>query len=342
MVQQAVSVAQIVKQPAADSRFMRSFGSMEPTIDSLLDAPLEHAARIRAALVAVLPGDPATLLETALERLSTWHHEVEAVGEKIESMIREIDATTERFVRASILALREDGAEGAEYGAMLSQAMELAWLAGGSAGDVPSVTGERLRQSLLDAQRALDAAGDVVRRFRHGADHARVLARPAVVEPAVRDASKLLLATRRAGRVRKVISEAARRGWMRAIAEGSQRELLLTALVMMETGEVTDRELAERFARQGLLRDRQVARGAGGASNSAQSANGWTAPSAPSGSAPGGTTSVGSGPGASSGSSTSSPGAATSTVAAKAQSGTSGTSGVSDAPVPSPRLGTVS
>jgi len=324
VVQGAVSVAQIVKQPAADSRFMRSFGSMEPTIDSLLDAPLEHAARIRAALVAVLPGDPATLLETALERLSTWHHEVEAVGEKIESMIHEIDATTERFVRASILALREDGAEGAEYGAMLSQAMELAWLAGGSAGDVPAVTGERLRQSLLDAQRALDAAGDVVRRFRHGADHARVLARPAVVEPAVRDASKLLLATRRAGRVRKVISEAVRRGWMRAIAEGSQRELLLTALVMMETGEVTDRELAERFARQGLLRDRQVARGAGGAPNSAQSTNGWTAPSAPSGA------------------STVSPGAATATVAANPRSGTSGTSGVSDAPVPSPRLGTVS
>jgi hypothetical protein len=49
---------------------------------------------------------------------------------------------------------------------------------------------------------------------------------------------------------------------MRPIAEGSQRELLLTALVMVETGEVTDRELAERFARLGLLRDRQVARGA--------------------------------------------------------------------------------
>jgi hypothetical protein len=30
----------------------------------------------------------------------------------------------------------------------------------------------------------------------------------------------------------------------------------------VETGEVTDRELAERFARLGLLRDRQVARGA--------------------------------------------------------------------------------
>ena len=241
---------------------MRSFGSMEPTIDSLLDAPFEHAARIRGALVAVLPGDPSVLLETALERLGAWHHEVEAVGEKIEAMTREIDATTERFVRASIAALREDGAEGSEYGAMLSQAMELAWLAGGSAGDIPAVTGERLRQALLESQRALDAAGDVVKRFRHGADHARVLARSAVLEPAVRDASKLLLATRRAGRVRKVVAEAVRRGWMRPIAEGSQRELLLTALVMMETGEVTDRELAERFARLGLLRDRQVARGA--------------------------------------------------------------------------------
>jgi hypothetical protein len=120
-----------------------------------------------------------------------------------------------------------------------------------------------LRQALLEAQRALDSAGDVVKRFRHGADHARVLARSAVLEPAVRDASKLLLATRRAGRVRKVVAEAVRRGWMRPIAEGSQRELLLTALVMMETGEVTDRDLAERFARLGLLRDRQVARGAG-------------------------------------------------------------------------------
>ena len=244
---------------------MRSFGSMEPTIDSLLDAPLENAARIRGALVAVLPGDPSVLLETALERLGAWHHEVEAVGEKIEVMTREIDATTERFVQASIVALREDGAEGSEYGAMLSQAMELAWLAGGSAGDIPAVTGERLRQALLEAQRALDAAGDVVKRFRHGADHARVLARSAVLEPAVRDASKLLLATRRAGRVRKVVAEAVRRGWMRPIAEGSQRELLLTALVMMETGEVTDRDLAERFARLGLLRDRQVARGAGAA-----------------------------------------------------------------------------
>ena len=253
---------------------MRSFGSMEPTIDSLLDAPFEHAARIRGALVALLPGDPSVLLETALERLGAWHHEVEAVGEKIEAMTREIDATTERFVQASIVALREDGAEGSEYGAMLSQAMELAWLAGGSAGDIPAVTGERLRQALLEAQRALDAAGDVVKRFRHGADHARVLARSAVLEPAVRDASKLLLATRRAGRVRKVIAEAVRRGWMRPIAEGSQRELLLTALVMMETGEVTDRDLAERFARLGLLRDRQVARGAGMAGMASSSAVG--------------------------------------------------------------------
>jgi hypothetical protein len=222
------------------------------------------------------------LLETALERLGAWHHEVEAVGEKIEAMTREIDATTERFVQASIVALREDGAEGSEYGAMLSQAMELAWLAGGSAGDIPAVTGERLRQALLEAQRSLDAAGDVVRRFRHGADHARVLARSAVLEPAVRDASKLLLATRRAGRVRKVVAEAVRRGWMRPIAEGSQRELLLTALVMMETGEVTDRELAERFARLGLLRDRQVARGAGAAGAAASFASGQTqAPSGP-------------------------------------------------------------
>lgn len=251
---------------------MRSFGSMEPTIDSLLDAPLEHAARIRGALVAVLPGDPSVLLETALERLGAWHHEVEAVGEKIEAMTRDLDATTERFVQASIAALREDGAEGSEYGAMLSQAMELAWLAGGSAGDIPAVTGERLRQALLESQRALDAAGDVVKRFRHGADHARVLARSAVLEPAVRDASKLLLATRRAGRVRKVVAEAVRRGWMRPIAEGSQRELLLTALVMMETGEVTDRELAERFARLGLLRDRQVARGGSGTSAAGASA----------------------------------------------------------------------
>lgn len=261
---------------------MRSFGSMEPTIDSLLDAPLEHASRIRGALVAVLPGDPSVLLETALERLGAWHHEVEAVGEKIEAMTREIDATTERFVQASIVALREDGAEGSEYGAMLSQAMELAWLAGGSAGDIPAVTGERLRQALLEAQRSLDAAGDVVRRFRHGADHARVLARSAVLEPAVRDASKLLLATRRAGRVRKVVAEAVRRGWMRPIAEGSQRELLLTALVMMETGEVTDRELAERFARLGLLRDRQVARGAGAAGAAASFVSGQTqAPNGP-------------------------------------------------------------
>jgi len=259
---------------ATTARFMRSFGSMEPTIDSLLDAPLEHSLRIRGALVAVLPGDPSVLLETALERLGAWHHEVEAVGEKIEAMTREIDATTERFVQASIVALREDGAEGSEYGAMLSQAMELAWLAGGSAGDIPAVTGERLRQALLEAQRALDAAGDVVKRFRHGADHARVLARSAVLEPAVRDASKLLLATRRAGRVRKVIAEAVRRGWMRPIAEGSQRELLLTALVMMETGEVTDRDLAERFARLGLLRDRQVARGAGMAGMASSSAVG--------------------------------------------------------------------
>ena len=257
---------------ATASRFMRSFGSMEPTIDSLLDAPLEHAARIRGALVAVLPGDPSVLLETALERLGAWHHEVEAVGEKIEAMTRDLDATTERFVQASIAALREDGAEGSEYGAMLSQAMELAWLAGGSAGDIPAVTGERLRQALLESQRALDAAGDVVKRFRHGADHARVLARSAVLEPAVRDASKLLLATRRAGRVRKVVAEAVRRGWMRPIAEGSQRELLLTALVMMETGEVTDRELAERFARLGLLRDRQVARGGSGTSAGGASA----------------------------------------------------------------------
>lgn len=340
-------MVQIVKHPAADSRFMRSFGLMEPTIDSLLDAPLEHAARIRAALVAVLPGDPATLLETALERLSTWHHEVEAVGEKIEAMIREIDTTTERFVRASILALREDGADGAEYGAMLSQAMELAWLAGGSAGDVPAVTGERLRQSLLDAQRSLDAAGDVVKRFRHGADHARVLARPAAVEPAVRDAAKLLLATRRAGRVRKVISEAVRRGWMRAIAEGSQRELLLTALVLMETGEVTDRELAERFARQGLLRDRQVARGSGAGSNNAASTsgangtNGAVAPSAAS-VASGATRASPSGSGAASGTSTSAPAAAGSVTSAVAASVGSGISGASDARVPSPRLGTVS
>jgi hypothetical protein len=231
---------------------------MEPTIDTLLDAPAAHGPRIRAALLVALPGDPAAILEVALKRLEAWHHEVEIVGESIESMVRQIDATTQRFVRASVVALSEEGPDGLEQGPMLSQAMELAWLAGGSAGDVPAVAGERLRQTLLDAQRALDSAGDVVRRFRHGADHARVLARPAVIEPAVRDAARLLLATRRAGRVRKVIAEATRRGWMRMIVEGSQRELLLTALVLVETGEVTDRELAERFARQGLMRDRQL------------------------------------------------------------------------------------
>jgi len=123
----------------------------------------------------------------------------------------------------------------------------------------------------------------VVKRFRHGADHARVLARSAVLEPAVRDASKLLLATRRAGRVRKVVAEAVRRGWMRAIAEGSQRELLLTALVMMETGEVTDRDLAERFARLGLLRDRQVARGSGAAGAAGSTTSGQAQGQGPNG-----------------------------------------------------------
>jgi len=237
---------------------------MEPTLDSLLDAPAEHAGRIRAALLIALPGDPAATLQTALERLSAWHHEVEAVGERIDRIILELDTAAEQIVRASSIALREDGASGVDDSAILSQAMELAWLAGGSAGDVPAITGERLRQSLMDAHRSLDTAADVVKRFRHGAEHARVLGRPAVIEPAVRDAAKLLLATRRAARVRKVLSEAARRSWIRPVAEGSQRELLLTTFALMETGEVTDRELAERFARQGLLRERQVARSAVG------------------------------------------------------------------------------
>jgi hypothetical protein len=132
--------------------------------------------------------------------------------------------------------------------------MEIAWLAGGSLGDRPQQVADGMRDGLREAARRLEQSVQAVQRFRHGADAAMVLSRPASAEPAVRDATRMLTATRCALRVRKVLAEAARRGMMVPVQEGSRREVLILVAVLVETGSVRDAQIAQRFAQQALAR----------------------------------------------------------------------------------------
>jgi hypothetical protein len=132
--------------------------------------------------------------------------------------------------------------------------MEIAWLAGGSLGDRPQQVADGMRDGLQEAARRLERSVQAVQRFRHGADAAMVLSRPASSEPAVRDATRMLTASRCALRVRKVLAEAARRGMMAPVQEGSRREVLILVALLVETGSVRDAQIAQRFAQQALSR----------------------------------------------------------------------------------------
>jgi predicted DNA-binding protein len=55
-------------------------------------------------------------------------------------------------------------------------------------------------------------------------------------------------------RQRQVLAEAARRGMLVPVPEGSRRELLILVAVLLETGSVRDVQVAQRFAKQALAR----------------------------------------------------------------------------------------
>ena len=193
-------------------------------------------------------------LAEALRRLSRWRRALDEAGERIQAAQSEVAALTRLVGAASHQALSSDPfAESADAEAV-SEAMEIAWLAGGSLGDRPQQVADGMRDGLREAARRLEQSVQAVQRFRHGADAAMVLSRPASSEPAVRDATRMLTASRRALRVRQVLAEGARRGMMAPVPEGSRREVLILVAVLVETGSVRDAQIAQRFAQQALAR----------------------------------------------------------------------------------------
>ena len=193
-------------------------------------------------------------LAEALRRLSRWRRALDEAGERIQAAQTEVAALTRLVGAASHQALSSDPfAESADAEAV-SEAMEIAWLAGGSLGDRPQQVADGMRDGLREAARRLEQSVQAVQRFRHGADAAMVLSRPASSEPAVRDATRMLTASRRALRVRQVLAEGARRGMMAPVPEGSRREVLILVAVLVETGSVRDAQIAQRFAQQALAR----------------------------------------------------------------------------------------
>ena len=201
-------------------------------------------------------------LAEALRRLSRWRQSMDQAGERIAAAQAEVTALARLMGAARDKALGSDPFSDSADSEVVSEAMEIAWLAGGSLGDRPQQVADGLRDGLREAARRLEQSVQAVQRFRHGADAAMVLSRPASSEPAVRDATRMLTASRRALRVRQVLAEAARRGMMAPVPEGSRRELLILVAVLVETGSVRDPQIAQRFAQQALARiDSKAAKG---------------------------------------------------------------------------------
>jgi hypothetical protein len=233
-------------------------------LDALIDCAPEYRARIRDAMLRGDVGggggggaganEADQALAEALRRLSRWRRALDEAGERIQAAQAEVAALTRLVGAASHQALSSDPfAESADAEAV-SEAMEIAWLAGGSLGDRPQQVADGMRDGLREAARRLEQSVQAVQRFRHGADAAMVLSRPASSEPAVRDATRMLTASRRALRVRQVLAEGARRGMMAPVPEGSRREVLILVAVLVETGSVRDAQIAQRFAQQALAR----------------------------------------------------------------------------------------
>ena len=193
-------------------------------------------------------------LAEALRRLSRWRRALDEAGERIQAAQAEVAALTRLVGAASHQALSSDPFAESADAETVSEAMEIAWLAGGSLGDRPQQVADGMRDGLREAARRLEQSVQAVQRFRHGADAAMVLSRPASSEPAVRDATRMLTASRRALRVRQVLAEGARRGMMAPVPEGSRREVLILVAVLVETGSVRDAQIAQRFAQQALAR----------------------------------------------------------------------------------------
>ena len=231
-------------------------------LDALIDCAPEFRGRIRDAMLRGGGGggggggaganDADQVLAEALRRLSRWRRALDEAGERIQAAQTEVAALSRLVSAAGHQALGSDPfSESAEA---VSEAMEIAWLAGGSLGDRPHQVADGMRDGLREAARRLEQSVQAVQRFRHGADAAMVLSRPASTEPAVRDATRMLTASRCALRVRKVLAEAARRGMMAPVPEGSRREVLILVAVLVETGSVRDAQIAQRFAQQALSR----------------------------------------------------------------------------------------
>jgi hypothetical protein len=230
-------------------------------LDALIDCAPEFRSRIRDAMLRGGAGggvggsnEADQALAEALRRLSRWRRALDEAGERIQASQAEVTALSRLVGAASHQALGSDPFSGSAGIEAVAEAMEIAWLAGGSLGDRPQQVADGMRESLREAARRLEQSVQAVQRFRHGADAAMVLSRPASTEPAVRDATRMLTASRCALRVRKVLAEAARRGMMVPVPEGSRREVLILVAVLVETGSVRDAQIAQRFAQQALSR----------------------------------------------------------------------------------------
>jgi hypothetical protein len=225
-----------------------------PDLDALIDCPQDLRSRIRDALLGGGSGDADQALAEALRRLARWRRTLDEAGDRMRTAQAEVAALARLVGAAGDTALGSDPFSSAAESEWLIQAMEVAWVAGGSVGDRPQGVADGMRDSLREAARRLEQSVQAVQRFRHGADAAMVLSRPASAEPAVRDATRMLTAGRRAQRVRQVLAEASRRGMLAPVPQGSRRELLILVAVLVETGAVRDPQVAQRFAKQALAR----------------------------------------------------------------------------------------
>jgi hypothetical protein len=223
-----------------------------PRLEALIDAPPELRARIRDALLAGASDDSSAALADALRRMARWQRQIDEAGDRMRAAQAEVAALVRIVGSAGDAAQTPDPHGPIRDADLLAQALEIAWVAGGSVGDHPQGVHEGLREGLREAARKLDQSVQAVQRFRHGVQAAMVLSRPVNAEPAVRDALRLLQAIPRAEQVRKVLLDAARRSLMPAVPQGGRRELLILAAALIETAVVRDSQLAVRYAQQAL------------------------------------------------------------------------------------------
>ena len=135
-----------------------------PRLEALIDAPPELRARIRDALLAGASDDSSAALADALRRMARWQRQIDEAGDRMRAAQAEVAALVRIVGSAGDAAQTPDPHGPIRDADLLAQALEIAWVAGGSVGDHPQGVHEGLREGLREAARKLDQSIELTSR----------------------------------------------------------------------------------------------------------------------------------------------------------------------------------